>query len=332
MKTPFFVVLSMVVCLPFLSCGKEEPWNGKEPSFPENPQPSVSEPFSPRWVSLVDNSVDEQSIDISTRYLGIQGTTCVASPPPVYVGAVFPENSFAAAFDREVTHLKNPVGLTFDFPNPYLTSMDDVRESGYWKKIKEVLRSEEYKSYTFPKSPYQVQFAELDSLSHVEACFPDNKRFGHEFEKVGRQWLKMKGVKSLLLGRIVFKGFTVSMDVPAKGLFVDEALQSDEWVYVRTLTYGATAYCLIASEYSFSDTMEALKTSFVLDKDRPEEVLSRSQIVLLTVSDISQEAGVCTTFEDLNRFINNPLGDGVAYGYPIFCKGFYTKDNRAFIK
>lgn len=332
MKNLFSVVLGIIVCLPFLSCGKEEPWSGKKPSLPENPQPSVSDPFSPRWVSLVDNSVDEQGIDISTRYLGIQGTTCVASPPPVYVGAVFPEGSFAASFDREVTHLKHPVGLTFDFPNPYLTSMDEVKESGYWKKMKEVLRSEEYKSYTFPKSPYRVQFAELDSLSHVEACFPDNKRFGHEFEKVGRQWLKMKGVKSLLLGRIIFKGFTVSMDVPARGLFVDKTLKTDEWVYVRILTYGATAYCLIASEYSSSDMMEALKTSFVLDKDRPGEVLSRSQIVLLTVSDISQEAGVFTAFEDLNRFIHNPLGDGAAYGYPIFCKGFYTKDNRAFIK
>lgn len=71
MRTFFFTLLSTMVWMSFQSCGKEEPWSGKDSPLPERPRPSVPEPFSLQWVSLVDQSTDERNIDLSTRYLGI---------------------------------------------------------------------------------------------------------------------------------------------------------------------------------------------------------------------------------------------------------------------
>lgn len=68
------------------------------------------------------------------------------------------------------------------------------------------------------------------------------------------------------------------------------------------------------------------------DYHNQEGVLNKSQIILLTVSDINQEAEVKATFNDLNSFLKNPFMNGNTYGYPIYCKGVYVKDNSLFIK
>ena len=52
----------------------------------------------------------------------------------------------------------------------------------------------------------------------------------------------MKNIKSLCISEVIFKGFTISMDVPSDGLFIAPPSSLEELVYIRTLTYGVTAY------------------------------------------------------------------------------------------
>lgn len=73
-----------------------------------------------------------------------------------------------------------------------------------------------------------------------------------------------------------------------------------------------------------------MKGPFV-KKQENEEVLNNSQIILLTISDIRQTADISNSFEALQNYLNNPFMSGETYGYPIFCKGMYVKDNSTFI-
>lgn len=140
-----------------------------------------------------------------------------------------------------------------------------------------------------------------------------------------KQKFELKNIKSLSVGKVVLKGFTVSMDVPPTGLFIDTPSNLSELVYTRTLTYGATAYFIIASEHSYQDVLKAFKVN-----DDYQNILHQSQIILLTVSDGSQEAILKSSFDDLKEFVNNPFSNKDTYGYPIFCQGQYAKDNEAF--
>lgn len=69
---------------------------------------------SPQWDILIDESNDYE-IDISSRYLGIQGWWCNANPPRIYVGAVFPKNTFATSFDKEIMEKKKASIFTLIF-------------------------------------------------------------------------------------------------------------------------------------------------------------------------------------------------------------------------
>jgi hypothetical protein len=210
--------------------------------------------------------------------------------------------------------------------------METVKGSEYLQKLKEAMKSEEYKSYTPSTRPYIAKLAKLKSLSNLESCFPENKNFGSTFERVAKQEFEMKNIKSLSIGKIVFKGFTVSMETPSDGLFIDIPANLNELVYIRTLTYGATAFFIIASEHSYQDVLMAFKGSFMDDYQNPEGVLYKSQIILLTVLDVNQEAIIKSSFDDLKEFIDKPFYNKDTYGYPILCKGFYAKDNRVFIR
>lgn len=288
-------------------------------------------PWSPQWTFLIDNR-KEHDIDISTSYLGIQIWPALANPPAIYVGAVFPESAFATSFDREVTDEKRPVDLTFNFSNPYLTTLVKVRWSEYLKKIKEAIHSEEYANYMTPDRPYTVQLAELKNLEALGDYFLENQTFGRTLRDICRQKFDMKKVKSLTLGKIVFKGFTVSMDTPADGLFVNMPSNLNELVFVRELTYGTSAYFVIASESPYEDMLSAFKGAFVHEDSRPHGTLHTAQIVLLTVSDVDQTATVNDSFEALADYLKSPFRDEDTYGYPISCRGQYVKDNSWFVK
>ena len=287
------------------------------------------EAFSVQWDSFIDNSAENTDIFIGTKYIGIQGWPLVANPPYTYVGATFPKNAFASSFDEEVKGNKQPLDLTFNFPAPYTTGMEEVKGTDYLKKLKEAMSSEEYKSYTPPTRPYIAKLAKLNSLVNLDSCFSENKDFGNTFERIAKQEFELENVKSLSVGEIVFKGFTVSMETPSNGLFVDTPTNLSDLVYIRTLTYGVTAYFVIASEHSYQDVLTAFKGD---DYKKPEGILQKSQIILLTVSDVNQEATIKSSFDDLKEFVNKPFSNKEACGYPIFCKGFYAKNNEVFVK
>ncbi len=289
--------------------------------------PSDPEEFSLQWDSFIDNSAENTDIFIGTKYIGIQGWPLLANPPYIYAGATFPKNAFASSFDGEVRGNKNPVDLTFNFPVPYTTGMEEVKGTEYLQKLKEAMNSEEYKSYTPPIRPYIAKLAKLNSLANLDSCFSENKDFGNAFERIAKQEFELENVKSLSVGEIVFKGFTVSMEAPSNGLFIDNPSNLSELVYIRTLTYGVTAYFIIASRHSYQDVLTAFKGD---DYQNPEGILCKSQIILLTVSDVSQEATIKSSFNDLKEFMNKPFYNKDAYGYPIFCKGFYAKGNQVF--
>lgn len=120
------------------------------------------------------------------------------------------------------------------------------------------------------------------------------------------------------------------MDVPSNGLFINEPMSSEKLIYIRSLTYGVSAYFIIASEAQYKDILTAFKDSLMDNSQDPEGVLHKSQIILLTATNINQETNIKTTFNDLNNFLKDPFKHGETYGYPIYCLGLYTKNNEIF--
>ena len=280
---------------------------------------------------IVDNSTPNNDIFIGNQYLGIQGWSHLATPPYIYVGAVFPSSSFARSFDKEITGKKNPIDLSFNFPNPYLTRMEKGSGSEYLQKMKEAIHSDDYTNYSSCKRPHIVRFTALKNLSEVENLFHNNPSFGKVLTKICSQEFSLHNVKSICFGEIIFKGFTVSMDTPLHGIFVDGYNSTDSLVYIKSLTYGVSAYCVIISKYSYNDVLAALKQSFIESSNTPQGVLHDSQIIALITKNVNQEAEIKETFQDLDIFLNNPFQHGETYGYPIYCLGYYEKGNGVFV-
>lgn len=184
----------------------------KEAVEPES-QSTSHEKFSPQWISFIDDSKDDAELDISTKYLGIQGWQCIANPPHLYIGATFPTNTFGTSFDKEMANEKYPINLIFHFTKPYITRMDIVKGSEYLYKIKEAIKSEEYSNLPISTRPYIVKLAELKELDNIEFCFAENKEFGKTLKKICKQEWNMTTIKSLLIGKIIFKRFTVSIKI-----------------------------------------------------------------------------------------------------------------------
>ena len=311
-------IIDIILCVAlFSSCDKNDE---KDPLKLDKPV---------QWDNLTHYNIENNTdIYIGTQYIGMPSWNLMPDPPYIYVGAIFPKNKFATSFDREFKGNKHPIDLTFNFKHPaeYTTSMETISGIEYMKKIKEAMNSEEYKNYAPQTEPYIAKIADIKSLSNLENCFPEYKDFGKTLEKIAKQNLEMKNVKSLSVGKIIFKGLTVSMDVPPTGLFIDTPSNLGELVYIQKLTYGATAYFIIASEYSYQDVLKAFKF------DGYQSLKNKSQIILLTVSGLNQVASRTSSFDDLTEFLKNPFSDKETYGYPIFCKGQYAKDNSPFIK
>lgn len=326
------MLLMGLLCCVLTSCEKENHLFNEDQDELISSQDSIEDRFIPQWITIIDDSKDDGELDISSRYLGIQGWPCFAHPPRVYVGGAFPKTTFATTFEREVTGAKHPVCLTFGFTEPYIVDMDTITHFIYKKKLKEALESKEFFNHKYSMRPYKVEIAEFKNLKDLDLFFVDNSMFGKTLEEIGRQKFSLKGVKSLCIGKVLFKGFTVSMDFPVNGLFVNKRLNSEENVYVKSLTYGVCAYFIIASELSFQEVLTVLTKPIVYDYHEKNRILQRSQIILLTVSDISQNANIMNTFDDLNSFLKNPFMNGNLYGYPILCKGIYVNDNDLFVK
>ena len=138
--------LFLVTVILLSACNKED-HNNPLISEPE-PKP---ETFSVQWDNLIDHSTENSTdIFIGTQYIGVQNWPLIAHAPYIFVGATFPKNAFATSFDREFKGNKHPINLTFNFKHPanYITCMETISGIEYKKKIKEAMKSEEYKSYT----------------------------------------------------------------------------------------------------------------------------------------------------------------------------------------
>ncbi len=117
------------------------------------------------------------------------------------------------------------------------------------------------------------------------------------------------------------------MEIPHAGIYINNDTAEKGLVYVRSITYGASAYFVIGSDLSFTD-IKGMLTSWS-KSDRNESKLKDISFTIFTNSSLGQNATIHHSFESLNAFLNNPYAEN-DYGYPIYCTGCYLEDNSFF--
>ena len=279
-------------------------------------------------------SLSSSNLFIGTKYVSIP-SRLISDEVWWHVGLTVPKSSYMKSFDREIREEIHPVRLFFGSSDPYIVEIKTLSVIDYYKGLKSFLKSEEYKECMSKNhSPFAYGLAEINSLDDLPKFFPENKSFGEAMKGVVEDRIDLSTVKSLLFGKIIFKSFTVDMDAPVKGLFVDTAAINfaDEPIYIRSLTYGSLAYFVVASDLPYKDVLDVFMHSNVVDSHKdPKGALHTSQIVLLTAGNGSNTtwANVDDTFESLEEYLKRPFGSW--YGFPIYCIGAYVKDNKSFI-
>lgn len=325
-----FIPLSLWCLMTFAACSNEEPVSRGE--FPVSPpqEEKPTEEFKASWNVLVNNEISENEIYIGSRYLGIQNWPCNGNPPQIYLGATFPQSTFATSFDREVADEKSSIDVWTDFSDPYTAAIERPCGTAYMQFLKDMQRSDEYKKYQNIHRPvlHKLRLGEAKAASDIKAFFPDNERFGETIGQILLQTINMKKVNSWTVGEVIYRGFTVTMDVPSKGLFTNPPENQDELVYMRSMTYGATGYFVIASDKTYQEVLTGLTKSSITDI--PQDFFSNSQIVLLTTCNADQNAVLQTSFADLKAFAENPFHNDSFFGYPVYCTGCYVKENLFF--
>ena len=315
--------ISFISCLAVSSCSNDEPMmiNVKTDPIPEhNKNTSVA------WDTIVCNQLSKNQIYIGSRYLGIQNWDCNGNPPSIYLGAVFPETSFGNHFDREVNGLKNPIVAYTDFSDPFISTIENPSGAGYNKYIKDVIHSEEYKTSGTPKLDL-FRVANITNLDSLDDILTDNKAFAKTICEVVKQDNNTDNIKKWTIGEIVFKGFSVTTDIPESGIFINKDISEKGLVYVRSITYGASAYFVIGSDLPFAD-IKSLLTSWSTSNSN-ESKLKDTSITVFTNSSPGQNAVVRHSLESLNTFVKNPYNKE-EYGYPVYCTGCYLEDNSFF--
>lgn len=92
MRKFLFFLLCTVTFYLLASCEKEEHLDGKgDKPLVDTPKDTIQEEFLLKWDTFIDDSNDNGEIFIGTQYLGIQGWSHLATPPYIYIGAVFPK-------------------------------------------------------------------------------------------------------------------------------------------------------------------------------------------------------------------------------------------------
>lgn len=280
-----------------------------------------------RWDNIVCNQISKNEIYIGSQFLGVQNRDCIGNPPQIYPSAIFPEESFATTFDKEVASAKNPITLYTDFSNPYIATIDHPSGVNYQHYLKNMLKSEEYVGNMKPHL-HLLRIADLGTTDNITDIFPENPSLANTLLTTVNQKMGDNKFRTWLIGEIVFRGFTVTMDVPdGFGLLVDHTMETKGLVYVRSLTYGATAYFVVGSNLPYDDVKAAMFYPNIVDNS--SKILSKSSIILIANSSLDQEANLYTSFESLNTFMVNPYTNG-DYGYPIYCTGCYLDDNSFF--
>lgn len=268
----------------------------------------------------------------------------ISDPNIVYVGAAFPESEFGKNFTKELLYPRNPIEISTSFPDYYLGEITrETGSFGYKKFMKEVLHSPEYKTYLQKggKESLDFQCTEYFSYSDIEKAFSSNAGLAKIFSAKVQTNSKKTNIKSRLLGQLVSRNFTVTMEVPVNGFFKDKSkdTSAENPVYVRSISYGKIALLSVESEYSFEEVKKAVEAGIKWKifsaggsySSKDVEILQKSTITLYLISD-DTDGSANQFFVSLDA-IKNAFQINYTdanYGLPIYCKGHYTKDNSLF--
>lgn len=345
MKRFLFFLLCAVTSYLLSSCEKEEHFDGKgDKPLVDIPKDTIQEKFLPKWDALIDDSNDNGDIFIGTQYLGIQGWSHLATPPYIYIGAVFPESEFGKNFSKELLYPRNPIDISTSFPDSYIGEITkETGGLGYKKFLKDVLKSSEYKKFTQNggRESLDFQCTEYFSYTDIEKAFSSNAGLAKIFSAKVQSNSRKTNIKSRLLGQLISRNFTVTMEVPANGFFKDKSkdTSAENPVYVRSISYGKIALLAIESEYSFEEVKKAVEAGVKWKifsaggnfSSKDTEILQKSTITLYLISD--DTSGEANQFFNSLDDIKNAFKINYSesnFGLPIFCKGYYTKDNSLF--
>lgn len=280
------------------------------------------------WSNLANSTWDKDTdLFIGVRYANVRNWG-MENNPYIYVGGIYPEKTFLSYFDKEILDSINPIDITFNFGPvaPYFETRSRPGRMNYLEIFKRARKSEEYNNFVKTKKNkiHRARIAEIQSYEDIEKVFTDNIRFGKAIREIVPQEYGKKH-KQLSIGEIIFKNFTVTMEIPANGIFknIHRKDSIDNPVYIRSITYGSIAYFIIESESPYEDMLNAFKEtkmSFKASCIRTDGVLHKSRIILFTISDISQENRKRNTFGDLEKYMENPYCYGNdMYEYHIYC-------------
>lgn len=62
-------------------------------------------------------------------------------------------------------------------------------------------------------------------------------------------------MKSWVVSEFIFRGFIITMDTPAQGIFIDLSENINNLAYVRRITYGVTGYFVIAGNLTYQEVL-----------------------------------------------------------------------------
>lgn len=318
----------------FLSACEKEETNNKDvgPILPKEMAKGRFDETPFAW-DYRFSTASEDDLFIGDLYISVNNRYMV-TPPSLYIGAAYSEKNFGVSFKPEITASRNPLDVIFDFTKPFTGTIENKQGSiGYKELLADALESNEYKEYMNGRlSPFDIKLVEVYTYEDIEKAFPYNEALGELLSKEAKKTSKIKGVKSRTTGVLVNRSFSVYADIPVQGFFEDKDMNEspENPVYIRSITYGKTAYFVIESPYSYKEVEEALKSKLSLSNVvKGAEILKNSTITLFIVSDNGQTANVYTSFQDLDKFLKTPFNEHW-YGYPIYCQGVYTKDNTIF--
>ena len=310
----------LLIFVTMVSCDSKNDPSGE----PEQPDEGT---FEVKWDYLVENGISlEHQMFIGTRYLGIEDYNGSLATPPsdaLYVGAVFTKTNFGKDFEDEVSGAKNVVSVMASFGQTIagLNTEFVPSQFNYKGLIKDILASEEWVKFVGTShSPAVYGICNLRSMSNLGYLFPDNPEFAEGMAESIRLRSSIKTPKSLLFGKIEMQGMRIAMELPKEGLFVTPPADKEELVYVKSLTYGATAYFVVVSDRTYDEVMGCFKGlhGSLLDTFKGEGGLLRgSEIYVFITDSTSENAIVATDVDALLDFMTSPF-TLQKFGYPLY--------------
>jgi Thiol-activated cytolysin. len=289
-----------------------------------------------------DNSFKNKSIN------GLSSSILVLNPIGMYVGAAYPSSSLdKATFDKEIVLNKNTVRLIYDFSNPFLDTVENIRLFEFKESFKRALGSSEFIQHEHAgRENIDYFVAEYRSTSDIEKSFEGNPSLGKVFSSMVEKSSKKTNVNGRLIARIIVSNFNVVLDsTNSSGFFLDAKYNAKEgWdedvkpVYINSITYGKVAFLAIESEYPFSDVKNAFEVSVNYKPDdsniqlvqKAQEVFSQSSITILAVNDDTGDINFSNDIETINKFMSLN-SNSFSYGVPIYYSGRYVFDNSIFV-